>query len=75
MKQNLVISCPATSRSGYGDHSRDLIRSLIAMNKFDIHIMDQIWGACPKVALTDNDKDISSLIIENHLLTLHILGV
>ena len=40
MKPRLVISCPSTSRSGYGDHSRDLIRSLIDMNKFDIHVYD-----------------------------------
>ena len=29
MKQKLVISCPSTSRSGYGDHARDLIRSYL----------------------------------------------
>ena len=48
MKQTLVISCPATSRSGYGDHARDLIRSLIAMDRFDIKILDQRWGICPR---------------------------
>ena len=41
MKQDLFISCPSTSRSGYGDHSRDLIRSLIAMDKYNITIIDQ----------------------------------
>tara|TARA_R100001443_G_scaffold109638_2_gene121053 strand:- start:1381 stop:2679 length:1299 start_codon:yes stop_codon:yes gene_type:complete len=65
MKPRLVISCPSTSRSGYGDHSRDLIRSLIDMNKFDIHIFDQVWGTCPKDALGKDDEDISSLIIKN----------
>ena len=54
MKQSLVISCPASSRSGYGDHSRDLIRSLISMDKFDITILDQRWGICPRTALKDN---------------------
>jgi|21_taG_2_1085346.scaffolds.fasta_scaffold00589_12 glycosyltransferase involved in cell wall biosynthesis len=63
MKPNLVISCPATSRSGYGDHSRDLIRSLIKIDKYNIRILDQIWGNCPKNQLGENDKDISSLII------------
>ena len=65
MKPRLVISCPSTSRSGYGDHSRDLIRSLIAMNKFDIHVFDQVWGSCPKDALTDKDSDIENLILKN----------
>ena len=40
MKQKLVISCPASSRSGYGDHARDLIKSLIQMDRFDIEILD-----------------------------------
>jgi hypothetical protein len=62
MKPNLVISCPATSRSGYGDHSRDLIRSLIAMDKFNIQILDQRWGSCGRDALTSKDTDISSRI-------------
>ena len=62
MKQTLVISCPASSRSGYGDHSRDLIRSLIAMDRFDIKIMDQRWGNCPRTALT-HDEVISKLIL------------
>ena len=47
-KPELVISCPASSRSGYGDHARDIIKSLIAMDKFDIKVIDQRWGDCPK---------------------------
>ena len=50
-KSNLVISAPASSRSGYGDHARDLIRSLIAMDKFFIKILDQQWGTCPRNAM------------------------
>ena len=63
MKPNLVISCPATSRSGYGDHSRDLIRSLIAMDKFNVQIIDQRWGMCSRDALNTADVDISSRFI------------
>jgi len=62
MRQNLVISCPATSRSGYGDHARDLIRSLLAMDKFNIQVMDQRWGNCPRNALSKDDI-ISKLIL------------
>ena len=62
MRNSLVISCPASSRSGYGDHARDLIRSLIAMDKFDIQIMDQRWGNCPRTALSKNDE-ISKLML------------
>ena len=63
MKELLIISAPATSRSGYGDHSRDLIRSLIAMDRFDIQILDQRWGNCDRNALTDADTDITSRIM------------
>jgi len=63
MKTVLAISCPASSRSGYGDHSRDLIRSLIKIDKFDVQILDQVWGGCPRNALaSDTDQDIISRI-------------
>ena len=67
MKANLVISCPATSRSGYGDHSRDLIRSLIAMDKFNIQVLDMPWGNCPMDALSIKDIDIASRIITEQM--------
>tara|TARA_R110002096_G_scaffold7202_1_gene31834 strand:- start:1444 stop:2760 length:1317 start_codon:yes stop_codon:yes gene_type:complete len=64
MKPVLAISCPASSRSGYGDHSRDLIRSLISMDKFDVKVLDQPWGGCPRNALHDErDNDIMSRCI------------
>ena len=59
MKPVLAISCPASSRSGYGDHSRDLIRSILSTDKFDVKIVDQPWGGCPRNALDDTmDRDI-----------------
>tara|TARA_R100000734_G_C3317290_1_gene110299 strand:- start:875 stop:2158 length:1284 start_codon:yes stop_codon:yes gene_type:complete len=62
MKQNLVISCPASSRSGYGDHSRDIIKSLISMDKFNIQIIDQRWGWCPRTELK-NEPEIAKLVM------------
>ena len=62
MKPVLVISCPASSRSGYGDHSRDLIRSLISIDKYDVQIIDQRWGDCGKTELYD--KEITSRFIK-----------
>ena len=62
MRKSLVISCPASSRSGYGDHSRDLIKSLIAMDKFDMQVMDQRWGNCPRTGLEGN-TEISNLLM------------
>ena len=54
---NLVISCPATSRSGYGAHARDLVGSFIEHDKFDVKIMDVPWGACPRNALDENNGE------------------
>ena len=62
MKPVLVISCPASSRSGYGDHSRDLIRSLIAIDKYDVQIIDQRWGNCDMTETSD--KEITSRFIK-----------
>ena len=68
IKQKLVISCPASSRSGYGNHSRDLIRSLIDIDKFDIVILDQPWGACPRTELNKKDNsDIAKLVATSQL--------
>jgi glycosyltransferase involved in cell wall biosynthesis len=67
MKPTLVISCPASSRSGYGDHSRDLIRSLIAMDKFIVKVMDQRWGNCAQTALSIKDIDIVSRMLTANL--------
>ena len=63
MKLNLVVSCPASSRSGYGNHSRDLIRSLIKMDKYNIQVIDQRWGACPRTELLKEEfSDIAALV-------------
>ena len=35
MKPFMFIMAPVETRSGYGDHSRDLISSLIEMDMFD----------------------------------------
>ena len=60
MKKLMLICAPVTSRSGYGDHARDLVRSFIKHNKYDVKIQDVPWGECPRNALNknnDNDKN------------------
>ena len=66
-KELLLFQGPLTSRSGYGDHARDLVRSLIAMDRFDIKIVDMPWGACPRNALTTKDGDIISKFLTEQL--------
>ena len=38
MKPLVLVTGPAATRSGYGAHTRDLVRALHAMDKFDIKI-------------------------------------
>jgi len=58
MKQYIVVQGPVATRSGYGDHTRDLVHSLIAMDKYEIDIISLPWGQCPMDALnTENEKD------------------
>lgn len=56
MKPKLIVSAPASSRSGYGDHARDLIHSLVKMDRFKIQILDQRWGVCPRDAMPSKFK-------------------
>ena len=35
-----LVTAPVATRSGYGAHSRDIVRSLIAHDKYDLKIMD-----------------------------------
>ena len=56
MKKLMMICAPVTSRSGYGDHARDLVLSFMKHNKYDIHILDVPWGSTPRNAL-DKIKD------------------
>ena len=56
MKKLLVLQGPVTSRSGYGDHTRDLLKSVISLNKFDIKVIDMRWGDCPQNGISKDDE-------------------
>jgi glycosyltransferase involved in cell wall biosynthesis len=66
-KPVLVFQGPVGTRSGYGERSRDLVRALIALDKFDIKIVSTRWGSTPMNALTDNDQDILSRFLQGPL--------
>lgn len=58
-KPTMIFTAPVGTRSGYGHHGRDVVRTLIDMDKFDIKIMDLRWGGTPRNALkTDNPDHI-----------------
>jgi glycosyltransferase involved in cell wall biosynthesis len=63
-KPFLVVMAPFGTRSGYGEHSRDIIKSLIKSNKYDIGLIGLNWGITPINALDkDKDQDIIDKII------------
>tara|TARA_R110000737_G_scaffold223494_1_gene238517 strand:- start:1024 stop:2319 length:1296 start_codon:yes stop_codon:yes gene_type:complete len=65
MKNTFVISCPIDTYSGYGARSRDLVKSIIELNKYDVKIMSQRWGATPFGFIEDNPE---WAFLQNHLL-------
>src|SRR3990167_5416800 len=46
-KPLLLCISPVRARAGYGSHSRDIVRSLIKLNKYDIKILSIGWGTTP----------------------------
>jgi hypothetical protein len=59
MKPLVLVTAPVGTRSGYGSHSRDICRSLIAMDKFDVKIWPVRWGSTPQDVLSeDNSTDV-----------------
>ena len=56
MKPTLVFQAPVATRSGYGDHARDLLHSLYKLDKFEIKVISTRWGQTPMDALNyDNE--------------------
>lgn len=47
-KPLLVYQAPIATRSGYGDHSRDILKSLFELDKYDIKVVPTRWGNTPQ---------------------------
>ena len=62
MKPLVLVTAPVGTRSGYGSHSRDICRSLIAMGKFDVKIWPVRWGSTPQDALDEGDSNDAPII-------------
>ena len=43
-KPRFVISCPFDTYSGYGARSRDIVKSIIELNKYKVELLSQNWG-------------------------------
>jgi len=62
MKPLVLVTAPVGTRSGYGSHSRDICRSLIAMDKFDVKIWPVRWGSTPQNALSEQNSEDKPII-------------
>ena len=63
-KPTLVYQAPIATRSGYGDHSRDVLYSLWKLDKFNIKIISTRWGNTPMDALR-YENEFHRWIFEN----------
>ena len=69
-KPTFVISCAIDTFSGYGARSRDLVKALINLNKYDVKIYPQRWGGTPWGFIEDHKEEwgfLKSHIIEGQL--------
>jgi len=57
-----LVTAPVATRSGYGAHSRDIVRSLIKLDRYDVKIWSVRWGNCPMNALTADDPNDKMII-------------
>ena len=56
MKPIFYISCPIDTYSGYGARSRDVVKAIIEMDKYDVKILPQRWGATPWGFIEDHEE-------------------
>ena len=55
-KPLFFISCPIDTYSGYGARSRDLVKAIIATDKYDVKVIPQMWGNTPWGFINDNPE-------------------
>jgi hypothetical protein len=67
MKPLFIISCPIDTYSGYGARSRDLVKAIIELDKFNVRILPQRWGGTPWNFIENHKEEWGFL--QNHLLT------
>ena len=71
-KSKVLLTAPVSSRSGYGNHSRDIAVSLINNENYDVYINDVPWGACPRTAISDTSVTNNLKIKQCFLSTKHL---
>ena len=67
-KPILVFQAPIATRSGYGDHSRDILKSLFELDKYDVKVVPTRWGNTPQDQInpqSDFGKKVLSSIVSH----------
>ena len=55
-KPSFYISCPFDTYSGYGARARDIVKSIIDLDKYDVKLLSQRWGNTPFGFTTDHKE-------------------
>ena len=55
-KPTFVISCPIDCYAGYGARSRDIVKAIIELEKYDVKILSQRWGSTPRGFIKANPE-------------------
>jgi hypothetical protein len=55
-KPVFIISCPIDTYSGYGARSRDIVKAIIELDKYDVKVLPQRWGSTPKGFIKNNPE-------------------
>jgi glycosyltransferase involved in cell wall biosynthesis len=69
-KPILVFQAPIATRSGYGDHSRDILKSLFELDKYDVKVVPTRWGTTPQDQI-DPQTEFGQRILQNIVTTLN----
>ena len=68
MKPVIAISCPIDTYSGYGARSRDIVKALLELDKYEVHIVSQRWGDTKSGFLSDhNESELLSHVLTTKL--------
>ena len=65
-KPIVLLTAPVATRSGYGNHARDIARALIEIDEYDFKINSVPWGNTPRTALEDGNEHHEK--IKSHIL-------
>ena len=55
-KPVFVISCAIDTYSGYGARSRDIVKAIIELDKYDVEVLPQRWGSTPMGFIKNNPE-------------------